>query len=334
MDRIFIIAEAGVNHNGSMENAMKMVDLAVEAGVDAVKFQLFKAENLVTKSAEKAKYQIENFGGDESQFEMLKKLELNEENQNRLFEYCRKKGIEFITSPFDLDGLDFVNGLGVPFFKIPSGEITNKPYLEKIGRYGKKVILSTGMCEMDEIATALQVLIDTGLANDDVVILHCNTEYPTPFRDVNLKAMNTIAKEFGVNVGYSDHTEGIEVCVAAAALGAKVLEKHFTLDRSMEGPDHAASLDPEELKALVKAVRNIELSLGDGIKRPSDSEKKNISIARKSIVAKTVIRKGEVFSETNITVKRPGNGISPMKWNDVIGTVAVRDFEEDELIVL
>lgn len=334
MGKIFIIAEAGVNHNGSIENAMKMIDLAAEAGADAIKFQLFKAENLVTKTAEKADYQIENSGGGESQFEMLKKLELNEENQCKLANYCIDVGIGFITSPFDIDSLDFVNELNMPFFKIPSGEITNRPYLEKIGVFGKKIILSTGMCEMDEISEALNVLIESGTIKSDIIILHCNTEYPTPYKDVNLKAMNTISERFGVQVGYSDHSLGIEICIAAAALGAKVLEKHFTLDKKMKGPDHAASLDPEELKELVKSVRNIESALGDGVKRPSDSEKKNISIARKSIVAKKVICKGELFTEDNITVKRPGVGISPMQWYDVLGRTAIKDFFEDELIVL
>jgi N,N'-diacetyllegionaminate synthase len=334
MKKIFIIAEAGVNHNGSMENALKMIDIAADAGVDAVKFQLFKAENLVTKDALKAEYQIENSGDNESQFEMLKKLELNEDSQRELFTYCNAKGVEFITSSFDLNELDFVYKLGVPCFKIPSGEITNRPYIEKVGGYNKAVILSTGMCEMDEIQEAIDVLVKAGTEKEKITVLHCNTEYPTPFRDVNLKAMCTIGEEFGVKIGYSDHTEGVEVCTAAVALGAEVIEKHFTLDKSMEGPDHAASLNPKELRTLVRSVRNIEESLGSGIKRPSDSEKKNIPIVRKSIVAKKIIARGEILSPENITVKRPGAGISPMKWYEVIGSIAIKNFNEDEFIVL
>ena len=334
MKKIFIIAEAGVNHNGSMENALKMIAIAADAGVDAVKFQLFKAENVVTKDAPKAEYQIENSGDNESQFEMLTKLELNGDSQRELFTYCNAKGVEFITSAFDLDGLDVVYKLGVSCFKIPSGEITNRPYMEKVGGYNKAVILSTGMCEMDEIQEAINVLIESGTEKEKITVLHCNTEYPTPFRDVNLKAMCTIGEEFGVKIGYSDHTEGVEVCTAAVALGAEVIEKHFTLDKSMEGPDHAASLNPKELRTLVKSVRNIEESLGDGIKRPSDSEKKNIPIARKSIVAKKIIARGEILSPKNITVKRPGTGINPMKWHEVIGSIAIKNFNKDEFIVL
>ena len=336
MSRVLIIAEAGVNHNGSIENAFKLVDAAVEAGVDYVKFQTFKSENLVSKSAKKADYQVENTGNaTESQLEMLKKLELSHEQHEQLIEYCNEKGIQFFSTAFDLDSLEYLKEIGLNLVKIPSGEITNLPYLRKAAQLFPKVIISTGMATLEEIKDAVHVFSKEGISRENISILHCNTEYPTPFSDVNLKAMLHIQKQFGTEIGYSDHTLGIEVPIAAVALGAKVIEKHFTLDKTMEGPDHKASLEPEELKAMVSGIRNIEKSIeGDGLKKPSKSETKNIEIARKSIVAKKDIGKGEVFSEENITIKRPGNGISPMKWDEVIGKIATKNFNEDELIEL
>lgn len=336
MSQVLIIAEAGVNHNGSIENAFKLVDAAVEAGVDYVKFQTFKSENLVSKSAKKADYQVENTGNaTESQLEMLKKLELSHEQHEQLIEYCNKKGIRFFSTAFDLESLQYLKDIGLNLVKIPSGEITNLPYLRKAAQLFPKVIISTGMATLEEIKNAVQVFSKEGIVKENISILHCNTEYPTPFQDVNLKAMLHIQNEFGTEIGYSDHTLGIEVPIAAVALGAKVIEKHFTLDKTMEGPDHKASLEPEELKAMVSGIRNIEKSIkGDGLKKPSESETKNIAIARKSIVAKKDIAEGELFSEENITVKRPGNGISPMKWDEVIGKTATKNFNEDELITL
>lgn len=328
---VFIIAEAGVNHNGSMDLAYKLVDAAKDAGADCIKFQTFKAEKLVAKSAKKAEYQKATTG-DSSQQDMLKKLELTYEEFIQLKEYCEKKGICFLSTPFDFDSIAFLDSLDMPFWKIPSGEITNLPYLLALAKTRKPVVMSTGMCEMKEIEEAISVLREHG--TPEIKILHCNTEYPTPFEDVNLKAMQSLRENFGLEVGYSDHTKGIEVPVAAVALGAAVIEKHFTLDRTMEGPDHKASLEPQELAEMVKSIRNIEAALGSGKKEPSPSEKKNIAVARKSIVAAGPIKKGELFSEDNITVKRPGSGISPMKWFDVIGKTAKRDFEEDELIEL
>lgn len=330
MNSIFIIAEAGVNHNGDLETAKKLVDEAAKAGADAVKFQTFRAEALASKDAKKADYQMETTEQTESQFDMLKKLELTPDMHEQLIAYCAQKGIMFLSTPFDIDSAHYLEECGIAVFKIPSGEITNYPYLREIGKMGKKVILSSGMSTLEEIKTAVKILKDNG--SSDITVLHCNTEYPTPYKDVNLRAMITIKKELGLAVGYSDHTQGIEVPIAAAALGAAVIEKHFTLDRNMEGPDHKASLEPEELRAMVRAVRNIEMALGDGTKKPSESEKKNIEIARKSIVAKCPIRAGEVFTEDNLTTKRPGSGISPMWWNDIIGKTAVRNFAEDELI--
>ena len=329
-----IIAEAGVNHNGSIELAKKMIDKAVIAGVDYIKFQTFKAEKLVSVYAEKADYQKEITNVDESQFEMLKKLELDINAHKELIKYCNSKGIKFISTPFDLDSIDLLFNLGVELFKIGSGEITNYPYLKKIAAKGLPVILSTGMSNLSEVEQALKVLIDNGLQKEQITLLHANTEYPTPFEDVNLRAMLTIQKEFGVKIGYSDHTQGIEVPIAAVALGATVIEKHFTLDKTMDGPDHKASLEPNELTAMVKAIRNIEKAMGDGIKKPSYSEKKNIPIARKSIVASQNISKGGKFTEENITTKRPGTGISPMRWNEVIGKTAPKDFATDDLIEL
>jgi N,N'-diacetyllegionaminate synthase len=330
--RTIIIAEAGVNHNGSIELAKKMVDVAVEAGLDYIKFQTFKAERLVSIYAEKADYQKETTNVDESQFEMIKKLELDINAHTELIEYCKNSGIKFISSPFDLESVDLLFNLGVELYKIGSGEITNYPYLRKIASKGLPVILSTGMSNLTEVEQAIVVLMHNGLKRDQITLLHANTEYPTPFNDVNLKAMLTLKDAFKINVGYSDHTTGIEVSIAAVAIGAKVIEKHFTLDSTMEGPDHKASLEPDELKALVKAIRNIEKALGDGVKQPSASEKKNIAIARKSIIAACEIKKGEKFTEDNITTKRPGIGISPMRWNEVIGRIASRDFTNDDLI--
>ncbi len=336
MKHVLIIAEAGVNHNGSIKTAKKMIDKAVEADVDIIKFQTFKSEKLVSKSAQQAEYQKKNIGSstDNSQLNMLKKLELSHSDHKELIEYCNQKGIKFFSTAFDLESVDYLHSLNIGLWKIPSGEITNYPYLKKIVQFGEPVILSTGMCEMKDIEAALKVLTDNGLSKDKISILHCNTEYPTPFKDVNLLAMNELKKRFGVRVGYSDHTKGIEVPIAAVALGAEIIEKHFTLDRNMEGPDHKASLEPDELKAMVSAIRNIELALGDGHKTVSESERKNIAVARKSIVAAKNIKAGEVFNENNLTVKRPGNGISPMDWEKVIGKTAKKDFVEDQLIEL
>jgi len=330
MSRIFIIAEAGVNHNGDLETAKKLVDAAVLAGADAVKFQTFKAENIVCRNACKADYQMETTDQDESQFDMLKRLELTPQMHEQLMEYCKQKGILFLSTPFDVDSLHYLIQCGVEIIKIPSGEITNYPFLREAGRTGKRVILSSGMSTLEEVKSAVQVLKDNG--SNEVTVLHCNTEYPTPYADVNLRAMLTIRDELGIPVGYSDHTQGIEVPVAAVALGAVVIEKHFTLDRNMEGPDHKASLEPEELQAMVRAVRNIEQALGNGCKEPSQSEKKNIGIVRKSIVAQRDIKAGEIFSEDTLTTKRPGTGINPMRWEEMIGKKAMRDFKEDELI--
>ena len=329
---VFIIAEVGVNHNGSIDLAKKLIDVASNAGADAVKFQSFKAENLATKNSQKATYQKETTNIEESQFEMLKKLELNFEMHKELFLYCKNKRIIFLSSPFDHESIDLLKDLGLDIFKIPSGELTNLPYLRHIGKLNKKIILSTGMSNMNEIKNALNILINSGTKKENITILHANTEYPTPIEDVNLRAMVTIGNELDVNFGYSDHTLGIEVDIAAVAIGASCIEKHFTLDRNLEGPDHKASLEPQELKAMVRAIKNIELALGSGIKIPSKSEMQNIKIVRKSIVAKTQIKKNDVFNENNLTVKRPGNGISPMKWDEIIGTKAPKDYREDDLI--
>ncbi|ACO03060.1 MAG TPA: N-acetylneuraminate synthase [Persephonella sp.] len=330
--RVFIIAEAGVNHNGSIDLAKKLIDIAVDSGADAVKFQTFKAENLVNLYAEMAEYQKKNLGKTKSQLDMLKELELSFNDFEELKSYCDKRGITFLSTPFDIESARFLKELGLDIFKIGSGEITNYPLLKEIGSYRKKVILSTGMADLGEIEDALDVLIENGTEKKDITVLHCNTEYPTPYEDVNLRAMLTIKEAFKVKVGYSDHTTGIEIPVAAAALGASVIEKHFTVDRDLPGPDHKASLEPDELKAMVRAIRNVEKALGDGIKKPSRSEIKNIPVARKSIVAKRDIKKGEIFTEENLTVKRPGTGISPMRWNEIIGKKAPRDFKKDEVI--
>lgn len=334
--KVLIIAEAGVNHNGSLDLAKRLVDEAATAGVDIIKFQTFKADKLVSKTARQAEYQHRNMGNPagNSQYAMLKRLELSREQHEELVIYCQAKGIRFFSTAFDMDSIDYLHSLDLGLWKIPSGEITNYPYLKKIARYGESVILSTGMCELSDIEAALQVLLANGVRKEQVTILHCNTEYPTPMKDVNLKAMFEIGRTFGVKVGYSDHTEGIEVPIAAVALGATVIEKHFTLDKTMEGPDHKASLEPEELRAMVKAIRNIEQALGDGHKTVSESERKNREIARKSIVAACPIRKGELLTEENLTVKRPGSGISPMRWEEVVGTCAIRDYQEEDPIEL
>ena len=329
---VFIIAEAGVNHNGSIDLAKKLIDVASASGADAVKFQTFKADNLEKKKKKKAVYQKENTDKEESQFNMLKKLELDIEAHKELISYCSNKKIIFLSSPFDHESIELLNDLGLEILKIPSGEITNLLYLRHIGKLNKKIILSTGMSNMDEVKNALDILVNSGTKKNNITILHANTEYPTPMEDVNLRAMLTIGKELGVNFGYSDHTLGIEVDIAAVALGACVIEKHFTLDCNMEGPDHKASLEPYQLKEMVKAIRNTELALGSDIKEPSKSEIPNIEIGRKSIVAKTKIKKGDILNETNLAVKRPGNGVSPMKWDEVVGTKAKRDYNEDELI--
>lgn len=336
MKHVTVIAEAGVNHNGSLELAKQLVDKAVEAGVDYIKFQTFKASKLVTKAAKQAEYQQKNIGkGEDSQYQMLKKLELSAEDHEVLIAYCKEKGIKFFSTAFDFDSIEYLHSLNLGLWKIPSGEVTNYPFLKRVAAYNEKTILSTGMCDIEDVRAAVEALYRNGLSRENLILLHCNTEYPTPFEDVNLKAMDALRKEFGVEVGYSDHTKGIEVPIAAVALGATVIEKHFTLDRNMEGPDHKASLELNELKAMVSAVRNIEKAVGgDGTKHVSESERKNIAIARKSIVAACDIKKGELLTEENLTVKRPGSGISPMRWEEVLGKTAVRDFIEDELIEL
>lgn len=332
---VLIIAEAGVNHNGSMEIAKQLVDAAVEAGVDIIKFQTFKAEKLVSKAAKQAEYQKKNIGdGNDSQYEMLKKLELSEKDHEELMAYCKEKGIRFWSTAFDFESMDYLHSLGLGLWKIPSGEITNYPFIRKIASYGEDVIMSTGMCEMMDIQNAMDVLLRYGIRKEQITLLHCNTQYPTPYQDVNLNAMASIKHEFDIQVGYSDHTSGIEVPIAAVALGAKIIEKHFTIDRNLPGPDHKASLEPYELKAMVSAIRHIEQALGDGIKRVSDSEKANISVARKSIVAACSIKKGELLTEENLTVKRPATGLSPMLWDEVVGTIAIKDYEEEDLIQL
>lgn len=329
---VFIIAEAGVNHNGSLELAKKLVDAAKEAGADCVKFQTYITKNIVSKNAVKAEYQKQQTKAEESQHDMLKRLELSFDDFIELNTYCKRKDIEFMSTAFDFDSIDFLKRLEMRNWKIPSGDITNLPYLLKIAKLKAPVILSTGMSTMEDIASAIKTLKDNG--SGDLTVLHCTTEYPTPYNEVNLMAMNTIKEKFGVRVGYSDHTKGIEVPIAAVALGATIIEKHFTLSKDMEGPDHKASLEPNELKAMIDSIRHIEVALGSGNKQPTESEMKNMNVARKSIIALKDIKVGEIFSEDNITVKRPGNGISPMKWFDVIGKTATKDFKEDELIEL
>jgi N-acetylneuraminate synthase len=332
MAKVFIIAEAGVNHNGSLQIAKKMVDVAVSAGADAIKFQTFNARSLVSRFAPKAKYQKKATGRGGSQLEMIKKLELSLDDHKELIKHCRAKKIIFLSSPFDLESVDLLKRLSLRMIKIPSGEITNLPYLRSIGSLRRKIIISTGMATLAEIRDAVNILSKSGTKKRDIVVLHCNTEYPTPFKHANLQAMATIRDALGVQVGYSDHTLGIEAAVAAVALGAIVIEKHFTCNKRARGPDHGASLEPYELKYMVDTIRNVETAMGSGIKRPSPSEKANIYAVRKSIVAKVDIRKGERFSENNITVKRPGTGISPMRWDDLLGRIAKSDFSHDEII--
>lgn len=327
-----IIAEAGVNHNGCLATAKLMVDAASEAGADYIKFQTFNAETLVTSTAEKANYQKRPGQPNQSQYEMLKQLELDRSSQEALVEYCRTKSAKFVSSAFDIDSIDLLAELNIPFFKIPSGEITNLNYLRYVGRLNKPIVMSTGIATLDEVKSALNILFDCGIQRDDITVLHCNTEYPTPMCDVNLKAMTTMRDELGVAVGCSDHSVGIEVPIAAVALGAAIIEKHFTLDRNLPGPDHIASLEPVELTSMVRAIRNIELALGDGVKAPRPSELKNIHVIRKSIVASRNIQAGDKFSEENITAKRPGYGLSPMQWDDVIGTESTRSYNKDEPI--
>jgi N,N'-diacetyllegionaminate synthase len=329
---VFIIAEAGVNHNGRLDLAKKLVDKAKEAGADCIKFQTFKSKSIVSKGADKADYQKAQTGINESQLSMLQKLELSFKDFIELNKYCKERGIQFLSTAFDFDSINFLNNLGMGMWKVPSGEITNLPYLIKIAKTHQPVILSTGMSTLDEIRAAVDALnrYDCGA----ITLLHCTTEYPAPYADVNLNAIKTMRKIFNLPVGYSDHTKGIEIPMAAVALGATVIEKHFTLDKSMEGPDHKASLEPDQLASMVIAIRNVELAMGTGEKKPAECELKNMAVARKSIIASCSIKEGEVFSEDNLTVKRPGTGISPMRWFDILGQRAIRDFEEDELIVL
>lgn len=337
---VVIIAEAGVNHNGNLAMAREMVKVAKEAGVDYVKFQTAVPELVISSIAEKADYQKVTTGKEESQLDMCRKIHLPLDDYEELKKLCEDEGIGFMSTPFDLVSIDYLSRLGQDYFKVPSGEITNLPYLRKIASAGRPVILSTGMSTMPEIHTAVEILTGTSaiypsestLTLDDITVLHCNTQYPTPYNDVNLLAMNTISKELGVRTGYSDHTPGIEVPVAAVALGARVIEKHFTLDRNLPGPDHKASLEPDELTKMVEMIRNVTKALGSAEKGVSDSERENISIARKSIIAARDIKAGEILSEDNLTVKRPGNGISPMLWDSVVGTKALRDFPYDSLI--
>lgn len=334
LDQVLIIAEAGVNHNGDMDKAIELITVAADAGADVVKFQTFKADNIVSKTAKKATYQFENIGNDDNnQYAMLKSLELSDEDHSRLIDECKKKGIQFLSTAFDTDGIDFLATFDLPFFKSPSGEITNYPYLKRLAEKRKPVMLSTGMADMDEVKAAVRVLTDHGLSKELITVLHCNTEYPTPMEDVNLKAMQTIGEELGVQIGYSDHTLGIEVPISAVAIGAKVIEKHFTLDRNLLGPDHRASLEPDELKEMVKAIRNIEKAIsGSGKKDPSPSEIKNLEVARKSIHTSRSIKAGEIVKEDDIIALRPGNGISPMEWKNVIGKKLKRAYSATEML--
>lgn len=334
MTRTLIIAEAGVNHNGDINLARQLIDVAAAADADMVKFQTFNADRLVTAGAKKADYQSKATGPAESQRAMLRRLELTRENHEELIAQCKGRGIEFFSTAFDLESIDLLVELGLTAFKIPSGELVNLPYLRRIGQHRKPVILSTGMAVLGEIEAAIDTLETAGTPRELITVLHCTTEYPTPMTDVNLRAMVSLRDAFGVAVGYSDHTLGIEVAIAAVALGATVIEKHFTISRELAGPDHKASLEPHELKAMVQAIRNIEIALGDGVKRLTASEARNKSISRKSIVAARPIRAGETFSESNVAAKRPGTGLSPMLWDEVLGRRAPRDFETDEQIEL
>uniref|UniRef100_UPI0040471A8D N-acetylneuraminate synthase n=1 Tax=Polynucleobacter sp. TaxID=2029855 RepID=UPI0040471A8D len=332
--KVLIIAEAGVNHNGDLDLARKLIDLAAAAGADLVKFQTFNANRLVIHSAKKAAYQMNTSDAEESQYEMLRKLEITEEGHRILMEHCKSCNIGFLSTGFDIESINLLVNLGQEIFKIPSGEITNLPYLRYIGKLGKRIILSTGMATLGEIEAAIEILQSSGTALSSITVLHCTTEYPAPIQEVNLLAMQSIRQAFGVEVGYSDHTSGIEVAVASVALGASVIEKHFTLDRNLPGPDHHASLEFEELRSMVRSIRNIELALGDGIKRLTPSESRNKLAVRKSLFASREIKYGEPFTAENITAKRPGAGISPMRWDEVLGKIAKRDFLVDELIEL
>ncbi len=334
MTGTLIIAEAGVNHNGDLAMAFKLVDEAAAAGADIVKFQTFKAERIATARARLADYQQKNSPAEASQFDMLKRLELSEGDHFRLLEHCRLRSIKFLSTAFDLESLAFLEGLGMECFKIPSGEITNLPYLRRIGRLGRPLILSTGMAKIGEVDDAIGILEASGTPRGNITVLHCTTEYPAPFAEVNLSAMRRMGDAFGVKFGYSDHTVGIEVPIAAVALGATVIEKHFTLDKQLPGPDHRASLEPHELRAMVSGIRNVELAMGDGVKRRTPSEAQNVAVARKSIVALTGIKTGEIFSEDNLTTKRPGSGVSPMRWDEIVGRSSTRDYQPDELIEL
>lgn len=332
MKKVFIIAEAGVNHNGNYETALKLIDVAKEAGADAVKFQTAVPELVMTTNAAKADYQKKLTDSNETQLDMIKKIHLPLSDYKKLKIYCEEKQIMFLSTPFDHVSIEELTKLDLEYFKIPSGEITNLPYLRHIAQVAKQIILSTGMSTLEEVENAVNILYENGITKNNLTLLHVTTEYPTPMEDVNLLAMLTMRDKFNVSVGYSDHTIGIEVPIAAVAMGATVIEKHFTLDKMMEGPDHKASLDPTELKAMVQAIRNIEIALGDGIKKPTQSEIKNIAIVRRSIVAKKTIKKGRLFTNDNLIVKRPGNGINPMKWDQIIGTLATKDYKEDDLI--
>lgn len=331
-DKVFIIAEAGVNHNGDMNKAYQLIDAAVEAGVDAIKFQTFKAEALVSKKAVMAEYQKSNLGYEDSQYNMLKKLEIPEKELYKLKKYAEDKGTMWFSTAFDLDSINFLKEMDIGVWKIPSGEITNYPYLKKIAQIDKPVIISTGMSTVAEIDDALNVFLQEGKSRDDICILHCNTEYPTPWQDVNLNAMQSIGAIFGTAYGYSDHTNGIEIPIASVALGAKVIEKHFTLDKKLPGPDHKASLEPYELKLMVDSIRNVEKSLGSSVKKPSQSELKNKPIARKSIVASVAIEKGVTITADMLTTMRPGDGLSPMLWDKVVGKQAAKDYQEGDKI--
>lgn len=332
MNRVFVIAEAGVNHDGELNTAKQLIDAAVMAGADAVKFQTYKTENLVCKTAGKAAYQMDTTDKCETQFEMLKKLELTRLMHRELMDYCETKKITFLSTPFDIESIHMLTEIGLQSFKIPSGEITDLPYLREIGKCKKKVILSTGMSSMDEVKAAVKILRENG--TNDITLLHCNSQYPTPASDVNLLAMVRLREELGLPTGYSDHTKGIEIPIAAAALGATVIEKHFTLDKKRKGPDHKASLEPDELRKMVESIRKIEQALGTGVKQMSGSEEVNINIVRKSIVAARDIRKNEIFTEENLTTKRPGGGISPMRWDEIIGMKAERNYKAEEMILV
>ena len=332
--KTIVIAEAGVNHNGDLELAKNLIKVAAESGADYVKFQMFEAEKLATPSAIKADYQIENTNSSESQFQMLKSLEISKADYVELIKYSSECNIEIFSTGFDIEINNMLAELGQRIFKVPSGEITNLPYLRNIGQFGMDVILSTGMSNLNEIDAAINAIISAGTPLDAITVLHCTTAYPAPMEDINLLAMTTIAQKFGVKVGYSDHSEGIEVSIAAVALGAVVIEKHFTSDRNLPGPDHKASLEPDELRNMIKAIRNIESARGDGVKKLTDSEASNLSVARKTIVASVNIQKGEVFTEENLTTKRASGGISPMNWDEVIGKIARRDYLQNDSIEL